>query len=74
MGIHGPRSLDRELDRLTKGLELTPNKRKQAESLLEEHHDRIQALFDKNSKLSRETLGPRIHAISDQRTTKSKRR
>ena len=26
---HGPRSIDRELDHLTKGLELTPNQRKQ---------------------------------------------
>jgi hypothetical protein len=29
-------------------------------------HDRIQALFDKNPKLSREDLGPQIHAISDE--------
>jgi len=64
-GIHGPRSIDQELDHLTKDLELTPNQRKQIRPLLEEHHDRIQALFDKNPKLSRQDLGPQIHAISD---------
>ena len=33
--------------------------------LLEQHHDKIQALFDNNPKLSRQDLGPQIHAISD---------
>ena len=65
-GIHGPRSIDQELDHLTKDLELTPNQRKQIRPLLEKHHDRIQALFDKNPKLSRQDLGPQIHAISDE--------
>lgn len=65
-GIHGPRSIDQELDHLTKELELTPKQRKQIRSLLEEHHDRLQALFDKNPKLSRKDLGPQIHAISDE--------
>ena len=65
-GTHGPRSIDQELDHLTKDLELTPKQRKQIRPLLEEHHDRIQALFDKNPKLSREDLGPQIHAISDE--------
>jgi periplasmic protein CpxP/Spy len=65
-GIHGPRSIDQELDHLTKDLELTSNQRKQIRPLLEEHHDRIQALFDKHPKLSREDLGPQIHAISDE--------
>jgi Spy/CpxP family protein refolding chaperone len=64
--IHGPRSIDQELDHLTKDLELTANQRKQIRPLLQEHHDRIQALFDKNPRLSRETLGPQIHAISDE--------
>jgi Spy/CpxP family protein refolding chaperone len=64
--IHGPRLIDQELDHLTKDLKLTPNQRKQVKPLLQEHHDRIQALFDKNPKLSREDLGPQIHAISDQ--------
>jgi len=64
-GIHGPRSIDQELDHLTKDLELTPNQRKQIRPLLEEHHDRIQALFDKNPGRSRQDLGPQIHAISD---------
>ena len=65
-GIHGPRSIDQELDHLTKDLKLTPNQRKQIRPLLEEHHDRIQALFDKNPRRSREDLGPQIHAISDE--------
>jgi periplasmic protein CpxP/Spy len=65
-GIHGPRSIDQELDHLTKDLELTPNQRKQVRPLLEEHHDKIQALLDNNPKLSRQDLGPRIHAISDE--------
>ena len=63
-GIHAPRSIDQELDHLTKDLELTPNQRKQIRPVLVQHHDRIQALFDNNPKLSREDLGPRIHAIS----------
>ena len=45
-GIHGPRSIDQELDHLTKDLELTANQRKQVIPLLEQHHDKIQALFD----------------------------
>ena len=65
-GIHGPRSIDQELDHLTKDLELTPKQRKQIRPLLEEHHDKIQALFDKNTGVSREDLGLQIHAISDE--------
>jgi protein CpxP len=65
-GIHGPRSIDQELDHLTKELELTTNQRKQIRPLLQEHHDRIQALFDKNPGVSRKDLGPQIHAISDE--------
>jgi len=65
-GIHGPRSIDQELDHLTKDLELTPNQQKQIRPLLEQHHDRIQALFDNNPRLSRGDRGPQIHAISDE--------
>jgi Spy/CpxP family protein refolding chaperone len=65
-GIHGPRSIDQELDHLTKDLELTPNQRKQIRPLLEEHHDRIQALIDNNPKPSSKDLGPQIHAISNE--------
>jgi len=64
--IHGPRSIDQELDHLTKDLELTPNQREQIRPLLKEHHDRIQALFDNNPKLSRKDLGPQIPAISNE--------
>jgi Spy/CpxP family protein refolding chaperone len=65
-GIQGPRSIDQELDHLTKDLELTPAQRKQIRPLLDEHHDRIQALLDKNPGLSRQDLGPQIHSISDE--------
>jgi hypothetical protein len=51
---------------MTKDLELTSNQRKQVRPLLEKHHDRIQALFDKNPGGSRKDLGPQIHAISDE--------
>jgi Spy/CpxP family protein refolding chaperone len=64
-GIHGPRSIDQELDHLTKDLELTAGQRKQIRPLLQEHQDKIQALMDKNPTLSRQALGPQIHAVSD---------
>jgi Spy/CpxP family protein refolding chaperone len=64
--IDGPRSIDQELEHLTKDLELTPKQRKQIRHLLQEHHDRIQALFDKNPGVSRQDLAPQIHAISDE--------
>ncbi len=38
----------------------------QVRPLLEEHHNRIQALLDKNPNASRQELGPQIHAISDE--------
>ena len=64
--IHTPRSIDQELDHLTKDLELTPAQQKQVRPLLEEHHNKIQALLDKNPTASRQALGPQIHAISDE--------
>jgi protein CpxP len=64
--IHTPQSIDQELARLTKDMELTPEQQKQVRPLLEEHHDRIQALLDKNPTASRQDLGPQIHAISDE--------
>jgi hypothetical protein len=64
--IHTPQSIDQELAHLTKDLELTPHQQKQVRPLLEEHHDRIQALLDKNPAASRQELGPQIHAISDE--------
>ena len=64
--IHTPQSIDQELARLTKDLELTPEQQQQVRPLLEEYHDRIQALLDKNPKASRQELGPQIHAISDE--------
>jgi K+-sensing histidine kinase KdpD len=62
--IHTPQSIDQELVRLTRDLELTPEQQQQVRPLLEEHHNRIQALLDKNPTASRQELGPQIHAIS----------
>jgi hypothetical protein len=64
--IHTPQSIDQELVRLTKDLELTPEQQQQVRPLLEEHHNRIQTLVDKNPDASRQELGPQIHAISDE--------
>ena len=64
--IHTPQSIDQELARLTKDLELTPEQKQQVRPLLEEHHDRIQTLVDKNPEASRQELAPQIHAISDE--------
>jgi ribosome recycling factor len=63
--IHTPQSIDQELAHLTKDLELTPGQQKQVRPLLDEHHDRIQKLLDKNTTASRRELAPQIHAISD---------
>jgi hypothetical protein len=62
--IHSPQSIDQELTRLTKDLELTPEQQQQVRPLLQEHHDKIQALLDNNPSASRQQLEPRIHAIS----------
>ena len=64
--IHTPQSIDQELARLTKDLELTSDQQKQVKPLLQQHHDKIQALLDKNPTLSRQDLQPQIHAISDE--------
>jgi hypothetical protein len=64
--IHTPQSIDQELVRLTKDLELTPEQQQQVRPLLEEHHSKIQAVLDKNPDASRRQLGPQIHAVSDE--------
>ncbi|MDB5043705.1 MAG: hypothetical protein JWN27_4431 [Candidatus Eremiobacteraeota bacterium] len=64
--IHSPQSIDQELAHLTKDLELTPEQQRQVLPLLHEHHDKIQALLDKNPTASRQQLFPQIHAISDE--------
>jgi hypothetical protein len=64
--IHTPQSIDDKLAQLTKDLELTPAQQRQVRPLLVEHHDRIQAVLDKNPTVSRQQLGPQIHAISDE--------
>lgn len=64
--IHAPQSINQELARLTKDLELTPQQQQQVLPLLNQHHDKIQALFDKNPTASRQDLAPQIHAISDE--------
>ncbi len=68
--IHTPQSIDQELARLTKDLALTPEQQQRVRPLLNEHHDKIQALLDKNPNASRQELGPEIHAISDETHTK----
>src|SRR5712672_1941980 len=64
--LHTPQSIDQKLAQLTKDLELTPEQQKQVRPLLEEHHEKIQALLDENPSASRQKLGPQIHAISDE--------
>lgn len=64
--IHTPQSIDQKLASLTKDLELTPEQQRQVRPLLQEHHDKIQAVLDKNPKASRRELGPQIHAVSDE--------
>jgi hypothetical protein len=64
--IHTPQSIDQKLASLTKDLELTPKQQLQMRPLLQEHHDKIQALLDKNPTASRQDLAPQIHAISDE--------
>src|ERR1700741_4081064 len=68
--IHTPQSIDQELARLTKDLELTSQQQQQVRPLLEEHHNKIQALLDKNPTASRQQLGPQIHAISGETHSK----
>jgi molecular chaperone DnaK (HSP70) len=65
-GGHGPRTIDQELDHLTKDLELTRAQQKEVKPLLLEHHQKIQELLDKNPSVSREALSKQIHAISDE--------
>jgi hypothetical protein len=64
--IHTPQSIDQELARLTKDLELTREQQHHVRPVLQEHHDRIQTLLDKNPTASRLELAPQIHAISDE--------
>jgi periplasmic protein CpxP/Spy len=64
--IHTPQSIEQKVASLTKDLELTPEQQRQVRPLLQEHHDKIQALLDKNPTVSRQDLGPQIHAISDE--------
>jgi protein CpxP len=64
--IHTPQSIDQKLARLTKDLGLTPEQQRQVRPLLQEHHDKIQTLLDKNPTASRQELAPQIHAVSDE--------
>lgn len=64
--IYTPQSIDQELSRLTTDLQLTPEQQLKVRPLLLQHHDKIQALLDKNPNASRQDLGPQIHAISDE--------
>lgn len=64
--VHTPESIDQKLAELTKDLELTPEQQQQVRPLLQEHHDKIQALLDKNPTASRQALAPQIHVVSDE--------
>jgi len=64
--VHSPQSIDEELARLTKDLELTAQQQPAVRRLLQEHHDKIQALFDRNPTATRQELGAQIHAVSDE--------
>jgi hypothetical protein len=64
--IHTPQSIDQELAHPTKDLEPTPQQQQRVRPLLDEHHDRIQALLDKNPSASRKQLAPQIHALSNE--------
>ena len=70
---HGPRSIDQELDHLTKDLELTPNQRKQIRPLLEQHHDRIQDCSTTIQGSHAETAARRSTRSATKCTTKLKR-
>lgn len=62
---HGPRTIDQEMDHLTRELELTPAEKTEIRPILLKHRQRIQALFDQHQSTPREALRPRIHAISN---------
>jgi molecular chaperone DnaK (HSP70) len=65
-GFHAPRTIDRELNRLIKELELTPAQQKKIRPLLLQHQQEIQTLIDKNPSALHEALNTQIHGISDQ--------
>jgi hypothetical protein len=64
--IHTPQSVDEELDRLTKDLSLTPRQREHVRTVLNWHHEQIQALLDSHPELTVEQFRARTHEISDQ--------
>jgi periplasmic protein CpxP/Spy len=64
--FHAHRTIDQELNHLTNELELTPAQQKEIRALLLEHHQKIQALFDKNPSTPHEALRTQIHAISNE--------
>jgi protein CpxP len=64
--FHAPRTIDQELDHLTKELELTPAQQKEIRPLLLQHQQEIQTLIDKNPTAPRAALSTQIHGISDQ--------
>jgi hypothetical protein len=63
--IHGAQSIESELDRLTTTLQLSKQQHNEVQVLLQQHHDRIQALIDGEPNESEELLQERIHSISD---------
>jgi hypothetical protein len=70
--IHTTRSIDQEFAHLTKDLELTPKQQQQQQvrPLLQEQHDKIQALLDKNRTLRGRSLRLRLTLSATKRTAK----
>jgi hypothetical protein len=62
---HSTHSIESELDRLTTTLQLSPQQHNEVQVLLQQHHDRIQALIDSEPNASDELIQERIHSISD---------
>ena len=63
--IHSAHSIEDELDRLTTTLQLSQRQRGKVKVLLQQHHDRIQALIDGNPYTTDDFLQKQIHSISD---------
>jgi hypothetical protein len=64
--IGGSRSVEQKLDDLTRVLQLTASQRREVLPVLNEHRDKVQALFDEYPALSRQDLAPQINVISSQ--------
>jgi hypothetical protein len=64
--IRGSRSVEQKLDDLTRVLRLTASQRREVLPVLNEHRDKVQALFNEYPALSRQDLAPQINVIGSQ--------